>query len=451
MNYAERLQNVTVLGAAGKMGSGILLLTAIEMTDLSFLPENKDKEFILNAVDISDSALTGLMRYLKVQIKKLAEKKMVILRNMYRDRKDLIENGEIIDEYVFDVMNIVRPVTSLNAAFKSNLIFEAVAENADLKIKIFREIDENNPKKPWYFTNTSSVPITKIEKEANLTGRILGFHFYNPPAVQKLVELILTENTARESEEFALEYARKLKKKIVYSNDFAGFIGNGHFMRDALYGINKALELAKKENITIPEAVYIIDKISRDFLIRPMGIFQLIDYVGIDVCSFIMGVMNPYLDDEDLYSPELHKMLEQGVKGGQFSSGAQKDGFLKYDGGKPVAAYDFETGEYVEYADIQARCDEKIGAAPATQKPWKAVNFDKNKSDILKEYFQELNKTDSFGCKLAIDYLYNSQKIGKKLVSMNVAETDEDVNTVLLTGFYHAYGPINNYYEGRLS
>ena len=79
MNYAERLQNVTVLGAAGKMGSGILLLTAIEMADLSFLPENKDKEFILNAMDISDSALTGLMRYLKVQIKKLAEKKMVIL------------------------------------------------------------------------------------------------------------------------------------------------------------------------------------------------------------------------------------------------------------------------------------------------------------------------------------------------------------------------------------
>ena len=271
----ERLQNVTVLGAAGKMGSGILLLTAIEMTDLSFLPENKDKEFILNAMDISDAALAGLMRYLKVQIKKLAEKKTVILRNMYKDRKDLIENGEIIDEYVFDVMNIIRPITSLNAAYKSNLIFEAVAENADLKIKIFKEIDENNPNKPWFFTNTSSVPITKLENEANLKGRILGFHFYNPPAVQKLVELILTENTAKETEEFALEYAKKLKKKIVYSNDFAGFIGNGHFMRDALYGINKALELAEKENISIPEGIYIVDKISRDFLIRPMGIFPI--------------------------------------------------------------------------------------------------------------------------------------------------------------------------------
>ena len=445
MNYAERLQNVTVLGAAGKMGSGILLLTAIEMVDLSFLPENKDKGFVLNAMDISDEALSGLMKYLKVQVTKLAEKKTVSLRKMYKDRTDLIENGQIINEYVFDVMNVVRPVTTLESAYKSNLIFEAVAENADLKIKIFKQIDDNNPNKPWFFTNTSSVPITKLEEQADLKGRILGFHFYNPPAIQKLVELILTDNTPKKAEDFALLYAKKLRKKIVYSNDFAGFIGNGHFMRDALYGIKKAKDIAKKENISIAEAIYIVDKISRDLLVRPMGIFQLIDYVGVDVCSFIMGVMNPYLNDEDLYSPELHKMLELGVKGGQFSSGAQKDGFLKYDGGRPVAAYDFEAKRYVEYAEIHTKCDEKIGVIPTSLKPWKAVNFNKKKFDILDGYFKELNETDSFGGKLAIEYLNNSKEIGKKLVNMNVARTDEDVNTVLLTGFYHAYGPINNY------
>ena len=445
MNYAERLQNVTVLGAAGKMGSGILLLTAIEMVDLSFLPENKDKGFVLNAMDISDEALSGLMKYLKVQVTKLAEKKTVSLRKMYKDRTDLIENGQIINEYVFDVMNVVRPVTTLESAYKSNLIFEAVAENADLKIKIFKQIDDNNPNKPWFFTNTSSVPITKLEEQADLKGSILGFHFYNPPAIQKLVELILTDNTPKEAEDFALLYAKKLRKKIVYSNDFAGFIGNGHFMRDALYGITKAKELAKKENISIAEAIYIVDKISRDFLVRPMGIFQLIDYVGVDVCSFIMGVMNPYLDDEDLYSPELHKMLELGVKGGQFSSGAQKDGILKYERGTPVAAYDFEAQKYVDYSKIQTMCDAKIGDAPESLKPWKAVNFNKMKLDILDGYFKELNETDSFGGKLAIEYLNNSKQIGKKLVSMNIAKTDEDVNTVLLTGFYHAYGPINNY------
>jgi 3-hydroxyacyl-CoA dehydrogenase len=396
-------------------------------------------------MDISDEALSGLMKYLKVQVTKLAEKKTVSLRKMYKDRTDLIENGQIINEYVFDVMNVVRPVTTLESAYKSNLIFEAVAENADLKIKIFKQIDDNNPNKPWFFTNTSSVPITKLEEQADLKGRILGFHFYNPPAIQKLVELILTDNTPKKAEDFALLYAKKLRKKIVYSNDFAGFIGNGHFMRDALYGIKKAKDLANKENISIAEAIYIVDKISRDLLVRPMGIFQLIDYVGVDVCSFIMGVMNPYLNDEDLYSPELHKMLELGVKGGQFSSGAQKDGFLKYDGGRPVAAYDYETKRYVEYAEIHTKCDEKIGVIPTSLKPWKAVNFNKKKFDILDGYFKELNETDSFGGKLAIEYLNNSKEIGKKLVNMNVARTDEDVNTVLLTGFYHAYGPINNY------
>jgi 3-hydroxyacyl-CoA dehydrogenase len=284
-----------------------------------------------------------------------------------------------------------------------------------------------------------------LEKEANLKGRILGFHFYNPPAIQKLVELILTDNTEKEAEEFALLYAKKLRKKIVYSNDFAGFIGNGHFMRDALYGIQKAQELSQKEGISFPEAVYIVDKLTRDFLVRPMGIFQLVDYVGVDVCSFIMGVMNPFLDDENLHSPVLDTMMELGVKGGQFSSGAQKDGFLKYEKGRPVEAYDYTAKQYVNFGDFQAKCDEKIGTAPLSQKPWKAVNFNKKKADILDVYFKELNVTDTFGGKLAVDYLHNSKAIGQKLVSMDIAKTDDDVNTVLLTGFYHAYGPINNY------
>ncbi len=65
MSYLDRLPNVSVLGAAGKMGSGILLLTAVEMADQSLQPENKDKHFVLNAIDVSSVALNGLMKYLK--------------------------------------------------------------------------------------------------------------------------------------------------------------------------------------------------------------------------------------------------------------------------------------------------------------------------------------------------------------------------------------------------
>ena len=100
-------------------------------------------------------------------------------------------------------------------------------------------------------------------------------------------------------------------------------------MRDALYGISEAEKLAKISSLA--EAIYIINKVTQDFLIRPMGIFQLIDYVGIDVCQYIMSVMNPYLPDEDLHSDLLDKMMEAGVKGGQNSDGSQKDGFLKYE------------------------------------------------------------------------------------------------------------------------
>ena len=80
MNYDEKLQNVSVLGAAGKMGSGILLLTAVEMADLSLKPENKGKTFCLNAIDVSQEGLAGLMKYLKDQVMKIAEKKVVALR-----------------------------------------------------------------------------------------------------------------------------------------------------------------------------------------------------------------------------------------------------------------------------------------------------------------------------------------------------------------------------------
>ncbi|MCF8298514.1 MAG: 3-hydroxyacyl-CoA dehydrogenase family protein [Saprospiraceae bacterium] len=443
MNYADKFENVTVLGAAGKMGSGILLLTACEMADLSLNPENKGKQFVLNAMDVSNAGLAGLLQYLKVQVTKIAEKKTVALRKMYEDRADLIENGHIIEQYIFDVLSLVRPITRLEPAYESTLIFEAIKEDPALKVKIFSQIDQNNNKSPWFFTNTSSIPIGKLDKDANLGGRVLGVHFYNPPAVQKLVEVIKGEGALPEVEEFALAYIKSLRKIAVPSNDFAGFIGNGHFMRDALYGINEALKLAV--DMPMVEAIYIMNKISQDYLVRPMGIFQLIDYVGVDVCSYIMSVMNPYLADEDLHSPVLDKMIELGVYGGQYSSGAQKDGFLKYEKGRPVAIYDMDKKEYAPTADFAAKCDALLGDLPKSYVPWKAANFNRAKNEILANYFAELNTMETMGAQLAKAYNKRSNEIGKKLVADKVANNDDDVNTVMLTGFFHAYGPINEY------
>ena len=445
MNYEERLRNVTVLGAAGKMGSGILLLTAAEMADLSLKPENKGREFVLNAMDVSQEGLSGLLEYVRGQARKMAEKKTVALRKMYADRLDLIENYDIIDQYVFDVMKHIRPTTRIEPAYDSTLIFEAIIENADIKVKVLSGIEANNPNKPFYFTNTSSIPIHILDEEAGLDGRILGFHFYNPPAVQKLVELIVTKKTEKDMIQFANAYAKSLRKVVVPSNDFAGFIGNGHFMRDALFAMDEVSRLSA--DMPFVEALYTINRISQDFLIRPMGIFQLIDYVGIDVCKFIMQVMNPHCPGEDVYSPLLDKMMSLGVKGGQNPDGSQKDGFLKYEKGRPAAVYDPDKRAYVDISSFQEDADTRIGQPPESVIAWRNVIRMPDKDQALAAYFGDLAGLDTLGGELARSYGGRSKAIALKLVSDGVAQKEDDVNTVLLTGFFHAYGPINAYFE----
>jgi 3-hydroxyacyl-CoA dehydrogenase len=443
MTYDERLQKVSVLGAAGKMGSGILLLAAIEMANLSLKAENSDKKFVLNAIDLSEEGLAGLVKYLTAQVRKIAEKKMEGLREIYAHRDDLTDDEQIVDAYIYTVLNIVHPVTTMESAYDSHLIFEAIAESPELKTSIFKKINENSKSEPWFFTNTSSIPITRLNDLANLHGRILGFHFYNPPAVQRLVEIITIAGNSAAMIDFAKAYAKNLRKVVVPSNDVAGFIGNGHFMRDALYGISEVESLTGK--FSFAQAVYIVNKVTQDFLLRPMGIFQLIDYVGVDVVRFILAVMNPYHENENLHSPLLDKLFDQGVKGGQNSDGSQKDGFLKYEKGKPVAIYDIDKKQYVGMDELAVEGDKYLGALPDGWQPWKAVNFSKEKSQLLDEYFEKLQQMKTAGAEIAIRYNRRSNEIGNDLVTRGVANNADDVNTVMLTGFFHAYGPINSY------
>jgi 3-hydroxyacyl-CoA dehydrogenase len=424
------------------MGSGILLLTALEMADLSLKPENKGKKFVINAIDVSVEALRGLMKYLRTQVIKAAEKKIVTLRFFYKDHPALIENSEIIDQYVSDVISLVMPSTHLQAALDSLLIFEAIKEDPELKIEILSYLNENNPHQPWFFTNTSSIPIGELDRKAKLGGRIIGFHFYNPPAVQKLVEVIRAENTLQEVNDFALAYAKNLRKVVVPSNDVAGFIGNGHFMRDILHATREVEKLQKEFGFV--EAIYAMNRISQEALIRPMGIFQLIDYVGVDVCSYIMSVMQSYQEEEELHCPLLDQMLALNIRGGQFSDGSQKDGILKYEKGKVTGVFDPEKKYYRMVAEFHEKVDERLGPMPAVQ-PWKSIVNNPGKEEILKAYFNEIKLAKSPGAALAKAYALKSREIGIYLVTSKVAYNEKDVNTVLLTGFFHAYGPVNDY------
>jgi len=445
MSYAERLENVSVLGAAGKMGSGIVLLTAMEMADLSLDPGNRGKAFTLQAVDISSTALSGLLKYLRDQVQREAERKAVWLRKAYENCADLIENEEVINHYIEDVLAIVRPSTKVEAAYDSTLVFEAVNENPDIKVKLFSEIKAHNPKDPWFLTNTSSIPISELNDRVNLDGRIIGFHFYNPPAVQKLVELIRAGSTLPELTDFSQQFAKKLRKTVVLSNDVAGFIGNGHFMRDALHAISEVERLTA--DFGFAGSIYIVNKVSQDFLIRPMGIFQLIDYVGLDVCQCIMRVMNEHLPGAGLHSPLIDKLISLGVSGGQFADGSQKDGILKYEKGRPAGVFDPGRQVYVPFAEVAGRCDEKLGPLPSQAKPWKQVISQADRTDFLNSYFKQLREINTLGADLARKYGHRSKEIGLELVKDRVAAREEDVNTVLMTGFYHAYGPVNQYFQ----
>ena len=445
MKYTDRLKKVCILGAGGKMGSGILLLTAQEMANLSMIPENKSKEFSLTAIDVSAENLKGVKNYLRVQVRKTAEKTIVKLRGLYRERTDLVENGEIIDQYINDVMNLVQTSTSLEHAFGSSLVFEAVSENPDLKIKLLSGIEKNSGGNTWYFTNTSSIPIHSIDEGASLGGRIIGFHFYNPPAVQRLVELIPSNLTKKEVREFSMEYAARLRKKVVTSNDVAGFIGNGHFMRDILFGASEAENLCA--DMPLPQAIWMINRITQDYLIRPMGIFQLTDYVGLDVCKYIMQVMDPQMKDEELHCDLIDRLTKQEVKGGQYPDGSQKDGFLSYEKGRITGAFDLETGKYIPAEELDRACDSILGALPRAHVPWKKLIGEPNKTGILENYFKQLTGSQATGARLAVKYGLNSCRIGELLVEKKVAATVDDVNTVLLTGFYHVYGPVNDYFN----
>jgi len=445
MTFDERLQNVAIIGAAGKMGSGIALLLVQEMARLKNKPENKDKNYRLFLIDINLDHLAGLQQYLRAQLVKAGEKACVLLRQMYKDREDLVENQDCINQYVEDALSFIRTGTDLSIVKDSRVIFEAVLEKKDLKVDLLKKIDNLCGKDTLYLTNTSSIPINILNKEANLNGRIIGFHFYNPPTVQKLAELISADNTVQELRDFSQELAKRLSKKIVPSNDIAGFVGNGHFLRDGLYGLREAKKLAK--DYSLPGGLYIINKISQDLLVRPMGIFQLIDYVGVDVFQSISETVGSYIPGEDLKDDLLKKMYDKKVLGGQRSDGSQKDGFLKYDRNRPVGIYDIDNGEYKLFdpKGWSGELDKKLGEYPVGFYAWRNLVADPKKSDKLKTFFQNLKSSNTLGAKLASAYLKNSKEIGEKLVKIGVAKTAEDVNNVLLNGFYHLYGPINDY------
>jgi 3-hydroxyacyl-CoA dehydrogenase len=454
MDLAKRLEHVTVVGAAGKMGSGIALLLAVEMTKRRLAARVPATAFRLNLVDMSDEGLRGLADYLRAQSRSAAEKAIGQLRQLYAERADLVENGEMIDEFVVDVQRTVGFATDVLGAKASHLVFEAIVENEDVKLGLYRRLKELCGPETFFLTNTSSIPIRVLDDGAGLGGRIVGYHFYNPPAVQKLVEVITSSATRADLKEVARELGGVLRKTLIPSNDVAGFIGNGHFIRDGLHAIAEVTRLTE-EGFTQVEAIYAINRVAQDFMVRPMGIFQLIDYVGLDVFQLILKVMDRYLPGAGLHSDLVDALVAKGVKGGQLPSGAQKDGVLTYEKGAPTGVYDLAAGGYAAFdrseAGWTARTDTRLGALPAACRPWKKWIAVPQREATLLPYLDSLWAMETLGARLARAYLTRSAAIAEALVADGVAATTDDVNGVLLNGFFHAYGPVHEVTARRLA
>jgi hypothetical protein len=120
---------------------------------------------------------------------------------------------------------------------------------------------------------------------------------------------------------------------------------------------------------------------------------------------------------------------------------------MKYKGGKIVAIWDVHKQHYVEVEKFQDECDEMMGSLPASKVAWKDLLRNKKKDELLLQFFNDLKASGELGAILAVKYGKRSKKIGEKLVADKVADEIDHVNTVMLTGFYHAYGPVNNFFD----
>jgi 3-hydroxyacyl-CoA dehydrogenase len=330
-----------------------------------------------------------------------------------------------------DPCDRVRYATSLEECAPVDIAIEAVVEDLDKKSALLKDAARQWGPETLFFTNTSSIPIHLLAEASGLTGRMVGFHFYNPPPVQKLVELILPEGAPESLRNLSAGIVQRLHKTAVYSRDVVGFIGNGHFIREVVAAWEDVERLSTRSEA---EAVVSVNMVYEDWLLRPMGIFQLVDYVGIDVCSSIMKVMKKHVPDETLQCPYLEQLLSQGIRGGQNSDGTQKPGIFEYVEGKPVRVYSLVEKKYVPYEQ------ELVGFPPMVGISWKGLLKDSERPTKLAAFFAAIAADKSLGASLALDLLGSSQAIAHKLVDTGVAATIADVDIVLQQGFYHLYG-----------
>lgn len=231
-----------------------------------------------------------------------------------------IAKGKITPEQKHEAMEKVRGSTDLREMKHADVIIEAVIENIDVKKEVFSKLDQIAPEHAILATNTSSMSITEIASATNRPNQVVGMHFFNPPQLMKLVEVVRGYKTSDETVEQAKELARKLKKEPVeVKKDSPGFIVN----RIMIPQFIEAIRLVEEGVASMED----IDKAVTLGLNYPMGPFTLQDFAGVDIGLHVMDYFYQEFKDDRFAAPLLLRQLVRAGRLGR-KTGA---GFYDYD------------------------------------------------------------------------------------------------------------------------